>query len=503
MSWAPSMNCGFAFGRFIAALVFCICPLLHGQDASAPAAGATAIVQAAAGEVTSELELGQGTMSGEVTSTSVLLQTRLTQGSELDADGALPGARGYARFEWSTDKSFAGSMMTAYENALPERDFIVRQALKGLQPSTKYYYRVVFGRTEDSPLIGATCSFKTLPGVESDSELRFIVGSCMNYIKFMHGRAGNAKGPITATAEDKRLGFPAFPTMTKMKPDFFVGTGDIVYYDNPFRVSKTQFELRKCWQEQFRFPRMIEFFREVPAYWSKDDHDFRYNDSDNETSRIPLPKTGIGMFREQLPIAPAGDASSPNYRTHRVSRHLQIWLTEGRDHRSANRSPDGPDKTMWGGEQLSWLKSTLLESNSRWKIMINPTPMVGPDDGRKRDNHANLKGFRHEADAFFSWVKENRLEQNLILICGDRHWQYHSIHPSGVHEFACGALNDENARFGVAPGAADGSDPDGLVRQLYTSPEPSGGFLQVVAGESLEFSHFSDDGRLLYTYELP
>lgn len=456
-----------------------------------------------AGDSDRELTLGQGTMAGEVSESSALVQTRLTRGSRLDSGGAMPGGKGVVRFEWSTDKSLTDSTFTEYQLAEANGDFIVRQQLDGLRANTQYYYRAIYGATEERTKEGPICSFRTLPGVDADRQVRFIVGSCMNYIKFMHGRAGNAGGPLTATAEDKRLGFPAFATMRTMKPEFFVGTGDIVYYDNPFRVAKTVDELRKCWQEQFRFPRMIDFFSEVPTYWSKDDHDFRYNDSDNETTRIPLPVTGIGMFREQLPIAPTGDVDSPNYRTHRVSKHLQIWLTEGRDHRSANKSPDGPDKSMWGKKQLEWLKSTLLESDARWKIIVSPTPMVGPDDGYKRDNHANLKGFRHEADGFFEWVKEHQLEQRLVLICGDRHWQYHSIHPSGVHEFACGALNDENSRMGVPPGAESGSDPEGKVRQPFTSPEPSGGFLRVVVGEALEMTHFTDDGKQLYQATLP
>ncbi|MEL6107920.1 MAG: alkaline phosphatase D family protein [Planctomycetota bacterium] len=449
------------------------------------------------------LALGQGTMSGEVSADSAFIQTRLTQGTELNNDGALPGRKGVVRFEWATDERFTNSSFTEYHRAIGEQDFIVRHQLQGLRSDTEYFYRAIYGVSKDDTTQGPTCSFRTLPGGDSQREVKFIVGSCMNYIKFIHGREGNAKGPITATEADKRLGFPAFVAMKERKPAFFIGTGDIVYYDNPFRVAKTVEELRKCWQEQFRFPRMVEFFRDVPAYWSKDDHDFRFNDSDNERTRPPLPATGIGMFREQLPIAPTGDVASPNYRTHRVSKDLQIWLTEGRDHRSPNKSPDGPAKTMWGFEQREWLQSTLLKSDAKWKVMVNPTPMVGPDDGYKKDNHANLKGFRHEADAFFEWVKKHQLEHNLILICGDRHWQYHSIHPSGVHEFACGALNDENARLGVSPGADSGSDPDGEVRQLFTSPEPSGGFLQVDAGESLKMTHFTDDGKLLYTVKLP
>ena len=120
----------------------------------------------------------------------------------------------------------------------------------------------------------------------------------------------------------------------KLRPDFFVGTGDIVYYDNPMRVAKTVPQLRKCWHEQFRFPRMIEFFQSVPTYWSKDDHDFRFNESDNTTDNLPLPKTGIDLFREQLPIVAEG-SGKPTYRTHRVSQKMQIWLIGSRDLQTA------------------------------------------------------------------------------------------------------------------------------------------------------------------------
>jgi alkaline phosphatase/alkaline phosphatase D len=241
---------------------------------------------------------------------------------------------------------------------------------------------------------------------------------------------------------------------------------------------------------------MIEFFRSVPTYWSKDDHDFRFNESDNTTADLPLPKIGIDLFREQLPIV-AVDSGKPTYRTHRVSRKLQIWLTENRDYRSPNEMADGPQKSIWGAEQREWLKATLRASDATWKILISPTPMVGPDDLQKIDNHADLRGFRHEADAFFAWLRQNQIG-GLTIVCGDRHWQYHSIHPTGVEEFGCGALNDENARLGIAPGAKNGSDPQGLIKQSYTSPTPNGGFLQITAAENLLIEHFDSHGKRLY-----
>ncbi len=435
--------------------------------------------------------LGQGVMSGELSDHSISLQTRLTATAELNESGDLPGTEGVVAFEWSLNKDFTPSSTTPFKKALPEQDFIVRTRLTQLQPHSTYYYRAHYGTSKEKVQASPICSFKTLPGENKTHSVRFIIGSCMNYNKFLHGRKANARGPITATPEDKELGFPAFTAMAAQKPDFFIGTGDIVYYDNRFRNAESLPELRKCWHEQFRFPRMIGFFQNVPTYWSKDDHDFRYNDSDNTTDRLPLSQTGIDLFREQLPLP------EKSYRTIRVTKDLQIWLTEGRDYRSANHLPDGPDKTLWGDTQKSWLQRTLKTSDAKWKILISPTPLVGPDDASKKDNHTNLRGFRHEADSFFNWLSENQIE-NLITVCGDRHWQYHSIHPSGIHEFACGALNDENARLGRKPGDKKSTDPKALITQPFLSPKPSGGFLLITADEHLSIEFRDDSGEILY-----
>ena len=452
-----------------------------------------------------EIHVAQGLLAGEVTTDSVLLQTRLTAqpGPELDADGDLPGAVGVACFEYATDAAFAGARRTPWSKAEAGSDFIVRTRLTGLQPATPYHYRVIAGADEASAKPLQQGRFKTLPGAGSDAPLHFVMGSCMNYHSFMSGRA-NGGGPVTATAEDKRLGYPAFAAMAALQPDFFIGTGDIVYYDHPAATAaKTLPELRRKWHEQFRFPRMVEFFAVTPAFWSKDDHDFRFNDADLGGARLPDAVTGIGLFREQMPVHPAGDLDSLSYRTHRIHRHVQLWFLEGRDHRSPNAQPDGPDKTLWGREQREWLQRTLKASDAPWKILITPTPMVGPDRNSKNDNHANLRGYRHEADAFFAWLRDEGIA-NVLTFCGDRHWQYHSLHPLGVEEFSVGALNDENAIRGEKPGGKNTTDPEGLIRQPYLYPKPTGGFLHVRTSTGtqgrakLEIEFRDDQGEVLY-----
>ncbi len=447
----------------------------------------------------------QGEMVGEVTATTALLQSRLTAipGPELDAAGDIPGARGVACFEWSPSSEFADAQRTPWLEAAAEHDFIVRAQLTQLEPSQVYYYRLVFGPDREHVQVGPIRQFRTLPQGATTRPLSFCMGSCMNYHAFMAGVA-NGGGPITATDDDRRLGYPSFAAMFALQPDFFIGTGDIVYYDHPAATAaKTPVELRRKWHEQFRLPRLIEFFARTPAYWSKDDHDFRYNDSDLGGTKLPLPPTGIEMFREQMPIHAAHDLESPTYRTHRVHPDLQLWFTEGRDYRSPNRLPDGPDKSLWGAEQREWLQRTLKASDATWKIIITPTPMVGPDNSSKKDNHTNLGGFRHEAQAFFEWLNREQIP-NVMTFCGDRHWQFHSIHPLGVEEFACGALNDENSIRGVRPGDKNSTDPEGTIQQPYHYSEPTGGFLRVVVERPradqtrLRILFHDDTGRVLY-----
>ncbi len=457
-----------------------------------------ALASAISAYARAEIYHAQGEMAGEVTTRSVLLQSRLTATAGLDAGGDVPGAPGVACFEWSPNADFSDARRTKWLKAESEADFIVRAPLDGLDAGKRYHYRLVFGKDETAATPGPARSFRTLPAADAVAPVSFCMGSCMNYDSFLRGKS-NGGGPVSATAEDKRLGYPSFAAMNALRPDFFIGTGDIVYYDKPDKDSARSLpELRKKWHEQFRFPRLVEFLSHTPAYWSKDDHDFRFNDADLDDRRLPAPRTGIEVFREQMPVHPAGERDAPSYRTHRIHRNLQLWFTEGRDFRSPNRMHDGPEKSLWGKEQRAWLERTLMESDATWKIIITPTPMVGPDDASKKDNHVNLGGFRHEADAFFAWAKANGITR-LLTFCGDRHWQYHSLHPSGVEEFSVGALNDENSRRGVPPGSKKGTDPDGLVRQPYTYPEPTGGFLHVTVSEAgLRIAFHDDTGKMLH-----
>lgn len=452
-----------------------------------------------------DIHLGHGLLAGEPTDATVILQTRLTSTASA-SNGDIPGAAGTGRFEISTTPDYESSVFSTWITAIEENDFILKTKIRSLRPNTVYHYRVIFGPDKEHTKPSKNATFKTLPSTDQSVPIRFCLTSCLNYAFFQDGH----KLTPPAAPEDRTLGYPALEPIAQLRPDFVILNGDCVYYDHPWQTrAKNQSELRKKWREQYVMPRFVKLFGQTPTYWLKDDHDHRYNDSDTTGDEAPSNRLGIDTFREQVPILEPR-SNQPTYRTHRMGKDLQLWFVEGRDYRSPNNMPDGPEKSLWGKEQREWLQRTLKESDATFKILISPTPMLGPDDGSKSDNHANLKGFNHEAQSFFEWLKTSSIHPTtFFILCGDRHWKYQSIHPHGFSEFSCGALNKENARLGRAPGDPKSNDPEANIRQPYTDSPPSGGFLHVdlkpgtpSAPSTLTITLRDDTGKTLHQHEV-
>ncbi|MGF1636483.1 MAG: alkaline phosphatase D family protein [Cyclobacteriaceae bacterium] len=467
-------------------------------------------------------------MAGEPGQTSIIFQSRLAASDTIIYEDVhdpeklmqtdLPGKAGFARFEYGNDPELQNKFASNWLEAAANSDFIIKYKVDNLEPGTQYYYRLCFGEDTSRLAYSDIQSFGTLPARDSESTIAFTMVTGSHLARFYLGGgfgAPSSQGVSAYRGEDKYEGFHGFETMAGMQPDFFISNGDNVYYDHPPKHSATTLEeMRSMWHRQFFMPRMRHFLASVPVFWMKDDHDHRFDDSDtvaiNKTfGTEPSNELGIRTFIEQVPVVDPESTDPKTYRTVRVNKDVQLWMVEGRDYRSPNALPDGPEKSIWGIEQKKWLKETLKESDATFKILVTPTPMVGPDGAGKTDSHANPDGFMHEGNEFFAWLAaEGFSPNNFFILTGDRHWQYHSIHPSGYHEFSCGAMVDQNSRLGIDPGTPNSNDPDGKIQQPYTSREPSGGFLMVKAVESAETEKhvnllfYDENGEELYTYTI-
>ena len=362
-------------------------------------------------------------------------------------EGACPGMVGRLRVRYGLGPELREVRETPWVDVDAATDFAHRFTLRDLQPDAEYHLRVEStgpdGATRHAPLAGR---FSTAPLPESPSDLRFCVMTCQGYPDRGHPD-----------------GHGIYPSMLRLAPKFVCMTGDVVYYDNDAPAATNTALARLHWERMFSLPRQVELLRNVGSYWLKDDHDTLRNDSWPGGGNLGTLTFAEGqrIFREQTPLGSAG------YRTFRWGRDLQLWLTDGRDFRSPNKQPDGPEKTIWGAEQKAWFKRTIAESDATWKVLVSPTPLVGPDRKNKNDNHAN-EGFAHEGNELRRWMHEH-VPHGFFVVCGDRHWQYHSVDPAtGVREFSVGAASDEHA------GGSPGENP-----AYHRFHRVGGGFLSV------------------------
>ena len=453
-----------------------------------------------------------GVKVGEVSDTSAIVSMRVTAGNRRRADGivkrgvsdrkgpvlkpdpndlegSVPGAAGRARVRYTTQPELFSHFPTEpvsggdvqqwwetdWKKAAAEDDFTLHFKLSNLRPSTKYYFSAETSSADGSvlhrPLLG---SFATAPEADEYADVTFTVITGQMYKDADHAD-----------------GFLAYDSMAKLNPHFIVPTGDTVYYDSDDPVATTIDLARYHWHRMYSYPKLIDFHLRTPGYWEKDDHDSYADDGWPQLVRDFMGdftfEQGLKVYAEQVPM------SDKPYRTFRWGKGLQVWLVEGRDFRSPNPMEDGPEKSIWGAEQKAWLKETLLASDADWKVLISPTPIVGPDRATKKDNHANVT-YHHEGAEFRTFIQEN-LPDNFFIACGDRHWQYHSIHPAtGVHEFSSGPISDQHA--GGSPGE------NAKYHQFH---RVMGGYLSVNtkrAGDdsTITFRLHAVDGEVVYEY---
>jgi alkaline phosphatase D len=363
---------------------------------------------------------------------------------------------------------------TAWVDVTEETDFTHHFLLTGLRPATVYHFAVETTGPKGKQQHGAlTGRFETAPPQDAPSNLRFCVMTCQGY-----------------PDRDHADGHQIYPSMLALEPKFVSFTGDVVYYDNDEPRAASPELARLHWERMFSLPRQVELLRHAGSYWLKDDHDTLENDTwpGKRMGKLTFAE-GQKIFREQTPMSDKG------YRTFRWGRDLEIWLTDGRDFRSPNDMDDGPEKTIWGAEQKAWFKRTVAESDATWKVLISPTPFVGPDKPRKKDNHSN-PGFAHEGNEIRAWIKAN-VPENFFVVCGDRHWQYHSVHPeSGVQEFSVGAASDAHS------GGSPGENPE---FHKFHRPK-GGGFLSVTLKRegdqsTILFEHRDVFGAVVYEWK--
>lgn len=333
-----------------------------------------------------------------------------------EMDGGVTGSTGWVRaiLENQRDKH-----VSDWQKASSDGDFTVSFSFTGLKSATQYKVQLE-GKTEKGKITAhQSGSFRTAGSEESPSELLLTTSTCQYFWNY----------------DDKNRGFKTYDAMRQLKPDFFIHTGDYVYYDRIGPMVDNLEKARHKWHAMDGWPSLKEFYQQVPIYMLKDDHDLLKDDVYPDSSPLGefTLEQGLKVWRENVPL------KDKPYRTFRWGKDLQIWLVEGREFRSPRDFQEGGDRTIWGDEQKQWFVDTMEDSDATFKLLFSPTPVVGPDRENKRDNHAN-KLFEEEGN----WLRQFLSgKKGVFVVNGDRHWQYYSIDKAtGLREFGAGPVSD-------------------------------------------------------------
>lgn len=382
-------------------------------------------------------------------------------------DGAVKGTEGMVRIRLISKKD---KKVSGWLKASEAKDFTVSYKFDNLSGDTGYNVEVEGKSSDGGRSQTVRGKFNTTPRSSEVKPVNIVTSTCQYFWSF----------------DDDRRGFKTYDSMRNLNPDFYIHTGDYIYYDKPGPMATTIAKARHKWHAMDSWLAIRKLYEEVPIYMIKDDHDLLKDDVYRGMSpygQLTF-EEGLKIWYENVPLP------GKPYRTIRWGKDLQVWMVEGREFRSANTLMDSEAKSIWGYEQKKWFTETVEASDATFKLLFTATPVVGPDRDKKKDNHANAV-FQTEG----TWLREYLSKQKgMYVVNGDRHWQYVSRDPgTGLMEFGSGPVSDYHAQ---------GWDADD-VRPEHRFLRLKGGFLNIRVGRKnnrpfIEFIHRDVDGKVVH-----
>jgi alkaline phosphatase D len=381
-----------------------------------------------------------GIMTGDITDRRATLWSRTDRPSRIIV-------------ELSRDESLKNARRIVGPAALAESDFTAHVELADLWPGERVFYRAVFqdladGKTLSQPLTG---SFRAAPGRRETTTFAF-----------SGDEAGQGWG-----INPEFGGYKLYESMRRMKPDFFIHSGDQIYADGPI-VAEVKTDDGKVWKnlttpEKAKVCESLREYRGAFAYNLMDEHKRRFAAEvpflvqwdDHETRNNWYPGQQIGdpkydvksasllsayarraMF-EYNPIR--FDPTDPEriYRGFDLGPSLEVLMLDERSYRGPNTPNrqaklDG-ESAFLGPEQMRWLKQRLLASRATWKVIASDMPLsiVVPDlnadvpkgtfEAWANAEHGPPSGRELEIASLLSFIKANGI-RNVVWVTADVHY---------------------------------------------------------------------------------
>jgi alkaline phosphatase D len=418
------------------------------------------------------LTIDGGVASGDVTYKSAMIWSRVNNQSIM-----------HIKYDNNSEFTHPNSAIKWVNN---KTDLAGKIKVDNLRPNTKYFYQVWFSSpdngTNSSAVLG---SFRTAPNPSSsDNSISFIIGADIGGQGF---------------CREVKDGYLIFEKMKSLLPDFYIQNGDMIYainncpkdrpdggqnipgnfsgiadsnvdWKNEALVHDTYL---KHWSYNRADPHLQAFLGNTSMYMQWDDHEV-INDfgskwsywnslNKNRTGYQNLVQAGRETFFNFSPIERNQHDPDRIYRSFHWGKDMDLLILDARSYRSRNDLTDikQNNKTLLGGDQLSWLKKTLADSKATWKIISSDVPMSIPTGSNAslfgRDGWANginrdfssKTGFERELWDLMKFIDDHDID-NVVFVTTDAHFpailKYNAdVNRDGdsvnVYEIVCGPLS--------------------------------------------------------------
>lgn len=326
--------------------------------------------------------VASGPMLGHITDTSarvwVQLDRRAAVGIEVRPSGS---------HDW---RPLTASGQPHLETARADRRLAVVLTVQGLQPSTRYEYRLI-----DSlgPLPAATDqSFRTaaVPGAPED--LRVAFGSCIDAQRYPDA--------------------PVFAAIDRRRPDVFLFLGDNVYLSSETAAWDDPALIWEHYRQGRALPTLQPLLRHTACYAIWDDHDYGPNNSDK---LYALRHLSLSIFATYWANPSYGSDGVPGVWHRFVRGRVELFLLDGRYHRDPSDGPDDEHKTQWGAAQRDWLEKGLRRSRAAFKVIASGGQFLS-----RYHRFESLDQYHHERQWLIDLLQRHRIG-GVVLLSGDRH----------------------------------------------------------------------------------
>lgn len=344
-----------------------------------------------------------------------------------------------------------------------ENDYTAVVEVKGLDPSTSYFYDVFLDGK--ATLKTNMPTFQTFPPLNQAA-------------KFQVGFGGGA-GYVPA---HERM----WDVISTHRLQAFLFMGDNVYINMPTEPNGVHYYTYYRRQSRPEFRRLVASTA-IYAIW--DDHDCATDDvwmgpfKDKPSWKLPL----LNIFRQNWNNPGYGDAEWPGCWFRFSIADVDFFMLDGRFYRT---NPYDENPTMLGPVQKAWLLDQLAASDATFKVIASPVPWSLATKGGARDTWF---GFQEERKEIFDFLAINRID-GVVLLSADRHrsdaWRIDRPNGYPLYEFESSRLTNQHVHD-LMPGSLFGYNKKqsfGVLTFDTTIPDPT-----------VTYQIFSIDDELIQT----